>query len=664
MSASLRCFWLCPVVMIALSVPSPASGAVLYEETFEDDFAGSMPLSGPGRWDVVVQGAGCTNRVVASSPMATGQAVHMVDPSTTAGVLLVENDDIGSRDQLHASFRCYEASSATGRLTCVIGSFNGALRFAELSIGAGNVVAKQASGTADIDPAGQEYAAGTTVSIDVVVNSGAEAIDYTTSNGLNDSLPANRYDVYVNGSLIIDDADTVNYDGSISFFSFQSGDAATGVDLHLDNIKIETVGAGSPSADFSLIAVPSSQAAAPGSAITYNVSVTSEGGFADPVELSTSGLPTGVIVVLAPATATPPATSVATVTVPTDIAVGTHQFTILGSGGGQEHHVVVSFVVAQDAIAPSLEVLVPDGSEDPGLLGETFTISGTADDTGGAGLADVTIDTGQANDGTPDAWSFTVPLGLGQNMFNITARDGVDNLTVRQVNIRRGYLLGVSVTGTGTVEVTPNQPAYLDQAAVTLTATAGAAYTFGQWQNISPEHQNDNPLSLVLRQDTQITAVFEVNVAVSAQADHQDAYEYTSVSLSATTDPAVSDLSYQWSQTGGATTTLQNADTANPSFAVPALTSQAESLLTFEVTVRDGETLLGTHSVSVQAWMAGDADRDHRVTLVDFGRLKGSFNTCLGDPDYDPNADFNGDGCVDLVDFGLTKPNFNTSLPP
>ncbi|MEM7802890.1 MAG: dockerin type I domain-containing protein [Chloroflexota bacterium] len=74
-----------------------------------------------------------------------------------------------------------------------------------------------------------------------------------------------------------------------------------------------------------------------------------------------------------------------------------------------------------------------------------------------------------------------------------------------------------------------------------------------------------------------------------------------------------------------------------------------------EVTLLDG-TNIGTFGEQ----LAGDANSDNEVTLVDFSLLADAFNTLEGELDYFANADFNGDQTITLVDFSLLADNFNT----
>ncbi|MEM7809354.1 MAG: hypothetical protein AAF561_14685, partial [Planctomycetota bacterium] len=57
--------------------------------------------------------------------------------------------------------------------------------------------------------------------------------------------------------------------------------------------------------------------------------------------------------------------------------------------------------------------------------------------------------------------------------------------------------------------------------------------------------------------------------------------------------------------------------------------------------------------------LRGDANRDRRVDLADFGILRANF----GGPGLFSEGDFNYDGNVDLADFGLLRANFGVIIP-
>ncbi len=49
-------------------------------------------------------------------------------------------------------------------------------------------------------------------------------------------------------------------------------------------------------------------------------------------------------------------------------------------------------------------------------------------------------------------------------------------------------------------------------------------------------------------------------------------------------------------------------------------------------------------------WEVGDYSRDGRIDVVDLAFVSIAFGSMTGDPQYDPNADFNSDGIVDMKD--------------
>jgi len=360
-----------------------AVGGVVYEDGFEDDAPGRIPLVGPGSWDVATQGAGCTNAIVATSPIGTGQALRLADPSVSAGVTLIENDDIGVRDEIHISFQMHETAAATGAFRTAIGRLLGQAHFAEVEIGAGRVVARLGNGSADVTPSGLQYAPGTTVTIDVMVNSGTGAISYAIGD-LAGQLGPDRYDVWINGTLVIDEADPADSSGSIDAFSFYTTSASTGVDVYLDNVVVETLRpVASP--DFTISVFPPSQPASRCDRITYQIAVLGEGGFASNVQLSATGLPGGVIATFAPVSVGPSGLSVATITLPPDLALNAYSFAVRATGGGKTHFKPATFVVSSDFV-PSfpLEIVVQgqgsvaaDPPMGPYLCGTVVTLTAT-----------------------------------------------------------------------------------------------------------------------------------------------------------------------------------------------------------------------------------------------------------------------------------------------
>ena len=86
--------------------------------------------------------------------------------------------------------------------------------------------------------------------------------------------------------------------------------------------------------NFQLTISPSSQRLQPGSSVSFAIGVGSVEGFSAPVDLSVSGLPSGVTAEFLPDPVTPPATSFLKLTAAPDASVGTFSLTITATGGG------------------------------------------------------------------------------------------------------------------------------------------------------------------------------------------------------------------------------------------------------------------------------------------------------------------------------------------
>lgn len=88
----------------------------------------------------------------------------------------------------------------------------------------------------------------------------------------------------------------------------------------------------------------------------------------------------------------------------------------------------------------------------------------------------------------------------------------------------------------------------------------------------------------------------------------------------------------------------------------------------YDIRVKNSQTLQnlignvylapGANSVDLGTLLAGDANDDNYVTLVDFSILATTFARCDGMLGYDSRADFNQDTCVLLTDFSMLATNF------
>ena len=136
--------------------------------------------------------------------------------------------------------------------------------------------------------------------------------------------------------------------------------------------------------------------------------------------------------------------------------------------------------------------------------------------------------------------------------------------------------------------------------------------------------------------DTMTVNVNADNDAPSASAGiDQTVDEGDNVTLDASgsNDPEGEGLTYTWTQTGGPTVSLSDANAAQPTFATPSISSDAT--LTFQVAVTDGtNTSYDTVTVNVTA----GADPDGTVTWD---------GEAVGDDDFSNDVNWTGDDAPD-----------------
>ena len=107
------------------------------------------------------------------------------------------------------------------------------------------------------------------------------------------------------------------------------------------------IGAAQPG--FSLAASPASQSVVEGASTSYMVNVNRTAGFADPVTLSASGLPSGTTATFAP---NPADSSTLTVATSSSTPAGMYSLTIIGTAGGTSHSTSATLVVTQPPPPP------------------------------------------------------------------------------------------------------------------------------------------------------------------------------------------------------------------------------------------------------------------------------------------------------------------------
>lgn len=133
--------------------------------------------------------------------------------------------------------------------------------------------------------------------------------------------------------------------------------------------------AGAPSKpDFALAVSPTSQSVTQGSTATYSVTITRQGGFANAVALSVSGLAAGMTASFAPASPVAGTTTTMTVTTSAATPVGNKALTLTGTGGGLTKTAAFSLNVQLSAtpafnlaVTPSAQSISQDDSTSFGV---------------------------------------------------------------------------------------------------------------------------------------------------------------------------------------------------------------------------------------------------------------------------------------------------------
>ena len=92
-----------------------------------------------------------------------------------------------------------------------------------------------------------------------------------------------------------------------------------------------------------------------------------------------------------------------------------------------------AIVVIVDSTMPVVEIMTNDGV-DFDTNGPQVVLEGIAEDAL-AGLESVSISTGDVNEGTPQAWRFTVDLDPGANPLSVTATDNAGNYALDTITI-------------------------------------------------------------------------------------------------------------------------------------------------------------------------------------------------------------------------------------
>ncbi len=147
--------------------------------------------------------------------------------------------------------------------------------------------------------------------------------------------------------------------------------ATTGPLAHQTSMGVTVVAP----ADFSLSASPTAVTVAPGASGASTITVGSQFGFSGPVNLSLSGLPSGITAVFGPAVVNGAGTSTLTFNAGSGAAIGSYPVTITGVSGSLSHTTSVTLVIAS---LPALQVNAQQSLNPGDIIPLTITLPSPA----------------------------------------------------------------------------------------------------------------------------------------------------------------------------------------------------------------------------------------------------------------------------------------------
>jgi uncharacterized membrane protein len=228
----------------------------------------------------------------------------------------------------------------------------------------------------------------------------------------------------------------------------------SGILTHTAPIAL-TVSAAAPAPDFSLTVVPASLSLTAGSAgKSVSVSANALNGFTGNVNLSVSGLPSGVTASPSMLTLAPGAAQSLTLTAGTTAKAGTATITLTGTSGGLTHAASVAVTISAAAPAPDFSVTIAPTnlSLTAGSAGKSVSVTANALN-GFTGSVSVSL-TGLPAGVIPNPSSLTLTPGIAQNLI-LTA--------------------GTSAkAGTATISLTGTSRSLTHTATIALTVSAAA----------------------------------------------------------------------------------------------------------------------------------------------------------------------------------------------
>jgi hypothetical protein len=222
--------------------------------------------------------------------------------------------------------------------------------------------------------------------------------------------------------------------------------------------------------NFTLTPNVSSISVSAGSSTAATITLTTQGGFASPVTLTASGMPTGVTVRFSSSTLTTSTPVTATVSAAANTVVGTSTVTITGTGGGLTRTAALSVAV----VAPNFTLTLSAASASV-TAGSSTAMTVSAAALGGFKSAISLSVSGQPKGVTATLVPATIASpGNGTSTLTMSASSsalaGVSTLTLKGT--------GGGLTRTQTISLTVVVPTFaLTATAASATVTSGGATT-------------------------------------------------------------------------------------------------------------------------------------------------------------------------------------------
>jgi uncharacterized repeat protein (TIGR01451 family) len=274
--------------------------------------------------------------------------------------------------------------------------------------------------------------------------------------------------------------------GTVTFYA--AGNQANNDDNTSGDFIYKTLVASAPAAttaDFALVATPSSRAVIPGASAEYTITVTPLAGFAGVVNLSAAGMPTGVIASFNPTSLnfSGPAAQASTLTLSSSALtpIGDYPVTITAAATGISHETPVTLkVISPSSIDLSI---VKTASPNPGQLGTNLAYRIAVTNNGPAPATGVVIS---------DTLPATVSLVSANASQGTCSGTTTVNCSIGSLPTNGSAIVTVTVAPTATGQVTNTAEVTAAENDYDLTNNSSTIQTFIQSAASTPTMLDPN----------------------------------------------------------------------------------------------------------------------------------------------------------------------------